>query len=99
MTDERTPIDAAIDDAERKDLERRMAELEPRVMVEAPVLTTPHAWNDQHEITLTGVPGEVPTILVWDGKQGAWRGIFLPDGSTWRVVPDRPTVWTPDGER
>jgi hypothetical protein len=95
--DERTPIDAAIDEAERKRMEEELAKLDRRQAVRIPLLTERHTWTGDQEITIAAVPGDVPTLLLWDDQQGAFRAVVLPEGSTYRVVPDRSGLWTPGG--
>lgn len=95
MTDDRTPIDAAIDEAERKRMEEELAKLESRQAVRIPLLTEPHTWTGEQEITVGAIPGDTPTFLMWDATQGAFRAVILPDDSTFRIVPDRPALWTP----
>ena len=97
QADDRPPIDAAIDEVERRELEAAMAKLEPREVGRIPLLTNPHRWTPDAEITITAVPDQ-PTLLMWDGAQGGWRPVFLDADTKWRVVPDRSGLWTPGGQ-
>lgn len=73
-----------------------MAKLEPRTVGRVPLLQGMHRWTEQTEVVIAAVPGdETPTMLLWDGAEGAWRAIVLPDGSRWRVLLDRAGLWTP----
>lgn len=90
------PIDAAIDEVERQRMEEEKARLEPREPIRVPVLKSAHRWGAESEVTITAAPDEeTPTLLVWDSGQGAWRAVFLEASTRWRVVPDRPQLWTP----
>ena len=96
MTDqERSTVDGAIDEVEQRAMEEELARLSPRSLSRVPILHEVHRWNGRQEITIGAVPGELPTMLLWDSTEGAWRAIFLEDGTTWRIVPDRPVLWTP----
>lgn len=98
MSDERTPIDAAIDEVERRRMEEELAKLDKREAVRIPLLAELHEWTGEQEVTVGAVPGNVPTFLMWDDQQGAFRGVVLPEGTTWRIVPDRSGLWTPGGQ-
>lgn len=96
MTDEqRSPVDAAIDELERRQMEQELAALDERFMQPVPILSTAHRLDEQNEIRIGAVPGDLPTLLLWDSEQGAFRAVQLPDGSAWRLVPDRSAIWTP----
>jgi hypothetical protein len=97
QADNRSPIDAAIDEVERKRMEAELAKLEPRQAATIPLLTAKHAWTGKQEITVGAIPGDVPTFLMWDDTQGAFRAVVLPEGTSWRIVPDRSALWTPGG--
>lgn len=92
--DDRSPIDAAIDEVERQELEAAKALLEDRQVGRIPILLAPHRWTTEAEVTISAVPDQ-PTLLMWDGAQGGWRPIFLDADTRWRVVPDRSALWTP----
>ena len=91
----KTPIDAAIDAAEANRVAAEQAGLEPRTVARLPLLHGLHRWDGRQEVVVGAVPGDNPTLLVWDRAQGAWRAVVLPDDSRWRVVPDRPALWRP----
>lgn len=95
MADHPSPIDAAIDEVERRKMQEELARLEPRDVARIPLLLGMHRWNADSEVTVDAVPGDTPTFLMWDGAQGGWRPIILEDGTRWRIVPDRPAIWTP----
>jgi hypothetical protein len=91
MTDERTPVDAAIDAAAEK-------AREPRSPITVEILDHGDRWTGSQAITINAPPeskGNQPTLLMYDEKQLAWRAVLLPPGSSWRVVPDHSGVWTP----
>ena len=75
---EPTPIDAAIDEVERKAMEEELAKLDRRQAVRIPLLVERHTWTGDQEITIGAVPGDVPTLLLWDDQQGAFRAVILP---------------------
>lgn len=93
--DDRSPIDAAIDEVERKAMEEELAHLEQRQAATIPLLTTRHTWDGAQEVRLGAVPGGIPTFLMWDSEQGAFRAVVLPEGTSWRIVPDQSALWTP----
>ena len=99
--DERTPIERAIDDVAELEhqaaIEAELAKLDPRAAVQIPLLLTRHEWDGKSEVTIGAIPGGDPTFLMWDDTQGAFRAVVLPEGSSWRVVPDRPALWRPGG--
>lgn len=97
MPSQRTPINAAIDEVERKAAEAEAAKLEAREAARIPVLIAPHRWTGEQEVLVEAMPGDHPTLLMWDGAQGAWRPVVLPPDSRWRIVPDRLALWTPGG--
>lgn len=93
--DTRSPIDAAIDASRRVAWPRSRRTSPIREVGRIPLLLELHRWDQDSEVTVTAVPGDVPTFLMWDGAQGAWRAVVLPDNTTWRIVPDRAGLWTP----
>ena len=94
--DERTPIDKAIDAVDEQAAAEFRASLEKRAQLPIDLLTAAHEWPEDAEVTLTASEDpRKPALLLFDEKQLAWRAILLKPGSKWRIVPDRPAVWTP----
>lgn len=92
-------VDRAIDTVEARQAAEELAKLEPRDRQFLDLLVAPHAWGGEEEITLRAPADNAnrPVMLLYDESQLAWRAILLPAGSEWRVVPDRPALWTPGG--
>jgi hypothetical protein len=91
----RETIDQAIDSAAERAKERRTP-------TSIEILNAAHRWKGDKEIRIHAPPaskGNQPTLLMYDEHQLAWRAVMLPVGSSWRVVPDQPALWTPDSER
>lgn len=106
-TDPRSPMDRAIDAVEADMAAADQLPPGARVAV-VPLLTEAHAWDQNAEVTIGAPPdGEQPSLFIWDVSAGAYRAVYLPLGSMWRVVPDhaaaaarrRPTLWVPGGEQ
>lgn len=95
MTD---AIDDAIDQVEHRRMQEELAKLDARQAVRIPILTEPHTWTGEQEVLVEAIPGDTPTFLMWDAGQGAFRAVILRDDTSWRIVPDRPALWTPGGQ-
>ena len=96
MTDDRSPIDQAIDSVDEKATAELRASLEPRTQLPIDLLTAAHEWPEDAEVTVTASDDERrPALLLFDEKQLAWRAILLKPGTKWRIVPDRAGLWIP----
>lgn len=84
--DQRAPIPGLGQDPIGEAIVRLEARAHRLVEVRLQLLSTPHAWPIDADVTVAAPDNpKDPLLLLWDPVEAGWRVIVLPPGSAWRI--------------